>query len=86
MEASFADRKMDRAMITVLGSEECFASEVSREIDTTYAHCVKIVSTLVKAGYMEKEAKGRKNILYLTEKGQEIAQKLLETRNIEKGI
>lgn len=86
MEIRFADRMADRAMIAVLSSGETIGSEVAREIETTYAHAIKIVSTLVEKGYMEKEPSGRSKILSLTDEGERIAQKLLEIRNIEEGL
>lgn len=57
-------------------------SDVSRKIDTTYAHSCKIVTEMVDKNLAEKEKKGRRKELTLTEHGQEIADTLNEVFNL----
>lgn len=54
--------------------EEAYASKISKEIDGTYAHVVKISQKFEKAGLITREKDGRKELLELTEAGQEIAE------------
>ena len=53
---------------------QAYASEIRDEIDSTYAHTVKIKNRLVDAGLITSEKKGRKQILELTETGHNVAE------------
>lgn len=75
----FLKEKPVRAIITIRRHRgEVYCSLVSKKIDTTYAHTVKILSKLEEGEMLESEKKGRKKILSLTEKGQEYAEKLAD--------
>lgn len=75
----FLKEKPVRAIITIRRHRgEVYCSLVSKKIDTTYAHTVKILSKLEEGGMVTSEKKGRKKILTLTEKGQNHAEKLSE--------
>lgn len=58
--------------------QDVYVSIISKKIDTTYAHTCKIMEELDTEGYIDKEQKGRKNLLYLTEKGEKVADKFEE--------
>jgi DNA-binding MarR family transcriptional regulator len=51
-----------------------FIGQVSNDIDTTYAHTVKIVDNLNEKGLVEREKSGRKKFISLTGKGEEYAE------------
>lgn len=73
----FLKEKPVRAIITIRRYRgEVYCSLVSKKIDTTYAHTVKILSKLEEGDMIESEKKGRKKILTLTEKGEDYAEKL----------
>lgn len=48
-------------------------SDVSKKIDTTYAHTSKLVSAMHDKGLVKKKEKGRKKELHLTDKGEDYA-------------
>ncbi len=67
------------ALVTIRQNrEDVYCSLISKKIDTTYAHTVKITSCFEEKGIIETEKKGRKKILVLTEKGQEYADHFME--------
>lgn len=53
--------------------DEAYGSTLSREVGTTYAHCVSIISNLEEKGLIDSEESGRKKILSLTEEGRSVA-------------
>lgn len=56
--------------------DEAYGSTLSREVDTTYSHCNRIISDLEDKGLIESEKSGRKNILSLTDEGRRVAEAL----------
>ncbi len=74
MKETFLNEKPVMALVTIRQSrEEIYGSIISREVDTTYSHAVRIISTLEEKGLVESEKKGRKKILELTEQGEKFA-------------
>jgi len=47
-------------------------SQLSRECDMTYSHCVKQVAVLEKAGVLKTIKDGRKSVIKLTDYGVEL--------------
>jgi DNA-binding MarR family transcriptional regulator len=79
----FLNEKPVMALVTIRRSrDEIYGSVISKKIDTTYAHTVKILSELEDQGIVETEKKGRKKILHLTEKGEKEADKFIELLNL----
>lgn len=64
------------AVILSLRANEKYASKVSKEIDCTYTHTLKILSELKSYGIVEFKKEGRIKKVKLTEAGQEIANNL----------
>lgn len=58
--------------------DDVYCSVVSKRIDTTYAHTVKIISKLEDKGLIKSEKKGRKKFLKLTDKGEEYADLFID--------
>jgi len=50
-----------------------YSSKIAKEIDTTYAHIVKIMKEFEKLGLITAEKEGRKKIINLTDKGKKLA-------------
>lgn len=48
-------------------------SKLAKETDTTYVYVTKLVSRLEKQGFLQVEAKGKKRLVRLTEKGFRVA-------------
>lgn len=79
MKDFFLKEKPVMALVTIRRErEEIYCSVISRRIDTTYAHTVKIISRLEDIGMVESNKKGRKKILELTPKGEKFADTFLD--------
>lgn len=75
----YLKEKPVRTLITIYQSNsDTFCRKVSKEIDSTYAHTVKIVSRLKQMNVVETEQEGRKKILSLTDMGDKQAELLIE--------
>ncbi|MEM2918255.1 MAG: winged helix DNA-binding protein [Candidatus Altiarchaeota archaeon] len=72
------------AVILSLRSSEKYASKVSKEVDCTYTHTLKILSELKSYGIVEFKKEGRIKKVKLTESGQEIANNLNRLINVIK--
>ena len=51
-----------------------YATVISKEVDCTYSHTVKLLSQFEKYGMVNFEKRGRIKIIELTDDGQELAQ------------
>lgn len=60
-------------VLVTLTEGEKYGSEIAEQIDTTYAHTVKIIKQLKQKGLVRTEKDGRKKYVFLTEKGRELA-------------
>lgn len=60
-------------MLTSLRSGPKYATILSKEIDITYSHTVKLLDQFKTFGLVEFEKKGRIKVVKLTEEGQELA-------------
>lgn len=59
---------------------------VSKKIDCTYAHTVKVISMMEQHGLVNVKKDGRKKMLTLTEEGEKIADCLIDMSDIERNI
>ena len=66
----FLKEKPVRALIAISRAEETYCSEVSKEIDSTYAHTVNIVSRMREMDLLETRKSGRKKLVKLSEEGR----------------
>lgn len=79
MKEIFLNEKPVMTLVTIRKSrEEIYGSIISRKIDTTYAHAVKIISQMEEEGLLESEKQGRKKILTLTDKGKRYSDLFIE--------
>lgn len=60
-------------LITSLREEPKYATILSKEIDCTYSHTVKLLNSFKKMGLVEFEKRGRIKIVKLTVAGEELA-------------
>lgn len=71
----FLKEKPVLALLSIKNAEkETYCSLISDEIDSTYAHTVKIVSKMKDLDLLETREKGRKKIVSLSEKGEKQAE------------
>lgn len=82
----FLNEKPVMALVVIRQDrDETYGTKVSKKIDTTYAHTVKILSEMEEAGLIETEKAGRKKLLGLTPKGEKYADKFIELLNTFEG-
>jgi len=60
-------------------SSEKYASAISKKVDCTYSHTVRILQRMENEGLITSNKKGRKKEISLTEKGEKLAKPLAET-------
>lgn len=68
-------------LIAVRQNKESYALQISRDVDVTYSHTVKVLEQMNQYGLVSFEKKSRKKIVTLTEDGEKIAQHLHEARS-----
>ena len=64
-----------------------YATIISKKVDCTYSHTVKLLDIFKESGLVEFEKKGRIKIVKLTEVGEEVArhlQKLVTSLSVSK--
>lgn len=69
----FLKEKPVKALIVIGESDETYCSEVSEQIDSTYAHTVKLISKMEELGLIETRKSGRKKMVSLSEEGEKQA-------------
>ena len=61
-------------MLTILKKEDIqYATQVSKVVDCTYSHTVKVLDMFKKLGLVVFEKKGRIKLVRLTDEGMDIA-------------
>lgn len=74
-------------LITLRREEESYANELSQKTGCTYSHTTKTLKKMEEKDLLRKYGgNGRKNKLEITEKGAEIADRLIEIDNQFKGL
>lgn len=63
-------------LLTALKSGPKYATILSKEVDCTYSHTVKLLDQFKIYGLVDFEKKGRIKIIKLTEDGQELAHSI----------
>ncbi len=82
MFRSFARPKPCRIMMLLRDSETNWhLSKLAKGSETTYVYVTKLVSNLHKEGFVSIEARGKKRIVKLTEKGMKAAKAIEELKN-----
>lgn len=77
LEEFFLNRKPARIMVSLRQqTTDNYASALSRQVDATYSHTIKVLQQMKEFGLVEFEKKGRKKMVQLTAKGERIAEKL----------
>lgn len=73
MKELFLNEKPVLALVTIYRQDETYGSKVAREIDTTYAHTVRIIQRLNDEELIRSRKDGRKKLVRLTEQGEQYA-------------
>lgn len=69
-------------LVELLGTKSMYASSVSKKIDCTYSHVVKLLKKMEEDKLISFEKKGRLNLLTLTKKGEEVATNIQKIREL----
>lgn len=77
VETLFLQEKPAKCLLLLKGAEEpTYASIIAREINTTYAHTLKVLSRLKRFGLIDFKRAGRIKLVELTELGEGTAARL----------
>jgi len=60
-------------------------SKIAKSSDTTYVYVTQLMSHLAKNGLVTIEAKGKKRVVRLTERGMRVAKAIEELKNTLEG-
>lgn len=73
IESLFLHSKPVKMLTVLKGDGVRYATQVSKSVDCTYSHTVKVLDMFKKLGLVTFEKKGRVKIVRLTNEGVEIA-------------
>lgn len=75
LKSFFLKEKPVLALLSIKNAEDgTYCSEISEEIDSTYAHTVKIISKMKEFDLLETREEGRKKVVTLSTKGKRQAK------------
>jgi DNA-binding MarR family transcriptional regulator len=77
----FFKKKPVGILIAIRQKDENYALQISRDVDVTYSHTVKVLNKMNEFGLVKFERKSRKKIVRLTEDGEKVAEHLHKARN-----
>ncbi|KKG17084.1 hypothetical protein EO98_18355 [Methanosarcina sp. 2.H.T.1A.6] len=81
-EKLFLQEKPTLALLFIGSMGKTYASVISKEIDSTFAHTTRILSKMEHSGLIRFTFEGRIKFVELTEYGKEVETALKEFRNI----
>ncbi|MFB6213902.1 MAG: winged helix DNA-binding protein [Candidatus Nanohaloarchaea archaeon] len=77
LEEFFLNRKPVHILVSLRQqTTENYASAISSQVDATYSHTIKVLQEMKAHGLVDFEKKGRKKVIELTSRGENIAEKL----------
>ncbi|MFI5384387.1 MAG: MarR family transcriptional regulator [Methanosarcina thermophila] len=81
-EKLFLQEKPTRALLFIGSMGKTYASVISKEIDSTFAHTTRILAKMEQCGLIRFTFEGRIKFVELTEYGREVEAALKEFRDI----
>ena len=81
-EKLFLQEKPTRTLLFIGSTGKTYASVISREIDSTFAHTTRILAKMEQCGLIRFTFEGRIKFVELTEYGREVETALKEFRDI----
>lgn len=82
MFSAFARPKPCRIMMLLRDGETSWhLSKLAKSSDTTYVYVTKLISSLHREGFVTIEARGKKRVVKLTDKGMKVAKAVEELKN-----
>ncbi|RZN60721.1 hypothetical protein [Methanonatronarchaeum sp. AMET6-2] len=67
-----------KIILAVHREGETYPTEISYRIEGSYSHIVRTISDLVEIGILESEIRGRRKVISFTDKGREVADRVIE--------
>lgn len=74
LKQMFLHEKPARIAVTLLKNRKMHVREISREIDATYSHTVKLMSRMHENDLVAWQKSGRKKMYMLTPEGKDVAE------------
>ncbi len=71
-----------KIILTLLEIGEMNINDLTKEIDSSYSHVYNVIKEMNKKNIIKVDKKGREKILFLSDKGKKIAEKILEIEHI----
>lgn len=65
--------RLPSKLLVVLEEDELYLTQVSKTIDVSWAHVVKLIKDFKKWGFADSKKLGRRRIIVLTPDGKELA-------------
>lgn len=81
-EKLFLQEKPTLALLFIGSKDQTYASVISKEIDSTFAHTTKILSKMEHCGILRSTSEGRIKFVELTEYGRKVETALKEFRSV----
>ncbi|WP_243684532.1 MarR family winged helix-turn-helix transcriptional regulator [Methanosarcina barkeri] len=81
-EKLFLQEKPTRALLFIGSMGKTYASVISKEIDSTFAHTTRILAKMEQCGLIRFTSEGRIKFVELTEYGREVEAALKEFRDL----
>ncbi|AKB25503.1 hypothetical protein MSMTP_2034 [Methanosarcina sp. MTP4] len=81
-EKLFLQEKPTLALLIIGSMEKTYASVISKEIDSTFAHTTRILTKMEQCGLIRFTFEGRIKFVELTEYGKDVEIALKEFRNV----
>lgn len=74
LETMFLHEKPAKLLIKIKeGQGRKYASILSKEVDCTYSHCIRILQEMKKQGLVSFEKSGRTKVVKMTKFGEDVA-------------
>lgn len=67
------DKPVQMLVLLKKGNGPKYATQVSKGVDCTYSHTIKVLDKFKELGFVEFEKRGRIKLIHLTENGEEMA-------------
>lgn len=75
-EIFLRDKPAEMLVLLKKGNNPKYATQLSKGVDCTYSHTIKVLESFRRLGLVEFDKKGRVKLINLTSDGQEVAHNL----------
>jgi len=82
MDIVFKEKPVAMLLVLLHSKKVLYASSLSKQVNYTYSHSVKVLSTMEKEGLIFFEKHGRMKVIELTPKGKRVAEEIEKIKRI----